>query len=694
MRQHTSLLVLVLCIHLLLLAHAANRLSPVFSEIGHLPAGLSHWKFGMFDLYRVNPPLPRMVAALPILLAAHEEQWTKYNNNPTGRSEILIGRNFLSANGSNSFWLYTLGRWACLPFSVVGMLTCYFWARDMFGNNSGLLAAILWCFSPTMLGHGALIMPDVPAAALGLLAGYTFWIWLKSPSGSMAILCGVTLGLAELTKFTLLVFYPVFFALWLIHRLSAKKSEGRLQFPQFRQFCLVIAVSLFVINMGYGFAGSAKRLQEFTFLSRVLTGEDDSEHRKSGNRFVGTPLGTIPVPIPEDYLQGLDRQKADFDSPTWSYLRGQWQDGGWWYFYAYAFAIKTPIGTLLLCCLSIVLFRWPAYRSDLTSELCVIAPAIAIFCLVSSQTTFSIHPRYTLPALPFLFILVSRVARSFRWRATASASITTICVIWSAGSSLYYYPHSLSYFNAFVGGPKNGHHHLLDSGVAWGQDLLFLKEWYDNHPEARPFHVASFGWTDPQLAGISYVVPPLAPVKPGMYGAETIDKLGPKPGWFAIDVNHLRGTIWDAPTGNGGWRHFWMDFGKPIPNFTYFQRFEPVDRVAYSYVIYHVSLSDANRVRQELGLPKLVESISATDDQKTSTSTQPRSPSAIQPGANRKNHEISGSCVTGSEFCGGSKHPHVPPAGSAHTFGQLKHFADNGSAATDIEFRQFQEWED
>jgi hypothetical protein len=50
---------------------------------------------------------------------------------------------------------------------------------------------------------------------------------------------------------------------------------------------------------------------------------------------------------------------------------------------------------------------------------------------------------------------------------------------WSVGSSLWYYPHSLSYFNELVGGPMGGPKHLLDSNIDWGQDLFYLKDWLD-----------------------------------------------------------------------------------------------------------------------------------------------------------------------------------------------------------------------
>ena len=56
------------------------------------------------------------------------------------------------------------------------------------------------------------------------------------------------------------------------------------------------------------------------------------------------------------------------------------------------------------------------------------------------------------------------------------------------------------HFNELVGGPKGGPNHLVDSNVDWGVDLLFLKKWLDEHPEASPLGLAYFGMFDPRVA--------------------------------------------------------------------------------------------------------------------------------------------------------------------------------------------------
>lgn len=179
--------------------------------------------------------------------------------------------------------------------------------------------------------------------------------------------------------------------------------------------------------------------------------------------------------------------------------------------------------------------------------------------------------------------------------------IVAAAIVWSVGSSLWYFPHSFAYCNELVGGPKNGHNYLLDSNVAWGQDLFFLKGWLQKHPEASPLRFASYGYIDPRLAGIDFSLPPAGPKVGRQEFGDVAGEIGPLPGWYAIDVNHLHGTRYSIPNGKGGWE-------MPTPeklDYSYFLRFEPIDTAGYSVFIYHITPDDANRVRRELGLPEL-----------------------------------------------------------------------------------------
>ena len=209
-------------------------------------------------------------------------------------------------------------------------------------------------------------------------------------------------------------------------------------------------------------------------MSQLLGGDRVPENQQmpvTGNRFTGTWLGDIPVALPADFVQGIDTQRWDLSARHPSYLRGEWADHGWWYYYLYALAIKEPLGTWCLAAtaLGLTVYDWrpreegpPAMRLaqagegkslsvSWRDELLVLAPFAAILAFVSSQTGFSAHPHYVVRAA--LCVCLGQQGR-------ASIGNAPICRLaagvdsgrcartaWSVGSSLAIYPHSLSYFN-------------------------------------------------------------------------------------------------------------------------------------------------------------------------------------------------------------------------------------------------------
>jgi hypothetical protein len=543
----------ILGIHAALLARIAAGSSPTVDEVAHLPAGLAVVKYGRFDLYRVNPPLVKALAALPVALSGAQEDWAGFNK--IGRPEWGIGRRFIAANGRKAFWYFTLARWACIPLSLFGGWVCYRWASDLYGEASGVLAASLWCASPNVLAYGSLITPDVGASVLGVAASYLFWRWLSRPGWGRAVAAGTALGAAELTKMTWLILFPLWPVLWLI--LPPASAAPRLErMRQAVQMAAILLLALYVLNLGYGFEGTFRRLGDYSFVSGTLGAPG------GGNRFAAHWLGSLPVPFPEPYVSGLDLQRLDLEGGLWSYLRGTFRRGGWWYFYLYALAIKEPLGTWALLALAAAAgLRDRRYSAGRREEFLLLVPAIAVLALVSSQTGLSRYLRYVLPSFPFAFIWTSKVARSVPLGDRAIAAAMGASLAWSVGSSLSIYPHSLSYFNELAGGPTGGHYHLIDASIDWGQDLLALKAWADRHPEARPFHVDLFGTVDPASVGIA---------------ADPFPQ-GPRPGWYAMSVHRLHEVPRDRP----------------------FLRLRPAAMIGYSIYVYHLSEEDARRIGRE-----------------------------------------------------------------------------------------------
>lgn len=406
----------LLGLHGSLLAWSAALHSPVNGEVPALAAGIRHWQYGQFDLFRVNPPLVRMVAALPVLWLQPRTNWSRSQDVIGHRPEFDVGEDFVRANGRRSFWLFTLARWVCIPFSVLGGYICFRWARELYGFSSGIVATILWCFSPAIIAHAQLISGDGAATALGTVAGYLFWRWLCSPTWSRTVLAGLALGSAELSKTTWIVLFPLWPSLWLAWNLTKRPLFSWDHGREASRLTVILVLAICVINLGYGGEGSFHRLGDIRFISRALAGTVDyrSEAFEGGNRFSESCWASVRVPLPLSYVQGIDIQKRDFEARRYSYLAGQWAGGGWWYYYLYALMIKEPLGSWCLVALAVaVTVLCGGYSASWRDEMVVLASFSVVLVFVSSQTGFSVHSRYVIPVLPFLFVWISKVGRVF-----------------------------------------------------------------------------------------------------------------------------------------------------------------------------------------------------------------------------------------------------------------------------------------
>jgi 4-amino-4-deoxy-L-arabinose transferase-like glycosyltransferase len=539
----------LLIVHVTLLAWLSVKHSPTTDEIGHLPSGLSYYEFGTFSLYKVNPPLIKAVGALPVWLAGAKTDWSHLEGGFAERAEWTVGVDFMVANGKQTFFYFTLARLACIPFSVLGALSCYWWAKDVYGQTAGRFALALWCVSPTIMAYGALFTPDAGATGLGVFACLCFRRWLVQPSRGSTLVAGVALGLVELAKMTwlvLFVLWPIAWTLWLLLGLRVRPATRPT--TQAGQLTGILLGGLCVLNAGYLFEGSGTDLGRYQFVSHVLGGvaPDNPNLRANGNRFSGTIWARIPVPLPTAYLTGLDLQKRGIEQQSRSYLRGEWKEGGWWYYYLYALAVKEPVGVWGIVALAI----WVRVRGRLLvgrDEMVLLLFTLGLLTFVSAQTGFNRHVRYVMPALPFLFIWASGVMACAGPRAGRARAAALGCLAYAALSVAAALPFCMSYFNELVGGPRNGRHHLNSSNTDWGQDAFELKRWYDAHPDARPLYL---NWE-------SRVPLPLLEIdtKQVPYPLE--------PGWYAVSVNHLD----DYPE---------------------FSNRSPVDWIGYSIAVYHI----------------------------------------------------------------------------------------------------------
>ena len=209
------------------------------------------------------------------------------------------------------------------------------WSEELYGRSAGLVSAALWFLDPNVIAFSSAITTDIGAAAFGCLAAYAFWRFCASPPGNCAMLAGCALGLAQGSKFSLLVLFPAWIALALLSRPSVRHQAcgaSPRRRPFWFQLMIIFGIGLFTLNALYQFAGTFTPLCAFGFKSRALGAEltRNIDAPGYGNRFRNGPLADFSIPLPSDYVIGLDSQKWEEENAPLNLSGGRLVRGGCW----------------------------------------------------------------------------------------------------------------------------------------------------------------------------------------------------------------------------------------------------------------------------------------------------------------------------------------------------------------------------
>ncbi|MCH7989874.1 MAG: glycosyltransferase family 39 protein, partial [Planctomycetes bacterium] len=514
--------------HAVLAFDTARNMSVTHDEYWHLPVGLLNWKTGRFEFDTLNPPLVKMFAALPLLATDARAPSIETPTAPAG-----YGDRFQSANHGRLQQLFLIGRCMIVLLSVFTGLILALWAWKLFGPGSACLTALLWSGSPTVLAHASLVTTDLGAAALFTATLFLLWNFASQPSLKSALIFGVVLGLAQITKYTCLLLYPLSIMLWFVIRYRNRDVSSVSKPVVAVQWTAALLVSLGTLNTGYLFGGSFSSLESYHFVSKDLS--------QISNALNG--ISAVPVPFPRDYLEGLDQQRHIMEQKHPVFLDQRWSTEGFGNYYLMAMLYKLPHALQLLILSSAVFLLFPGREERHTRvQLVLLLPAISLIA-IASFSGMQLGLRYILPAFPFLFLFAGQTTRWLRWKQTPFRSLALSALIVGMLLPLGNHPHHLAYFNEYAGGPDEGRDHLLDSNLDWGQDLGRLKEFVEAH-QIDDLHLAYFGTMPPQEYGIRFRLPA---------------SRHPEPGWYAVSVNFVQGRPHVVRDGKGQSRSVGLD---------------------------------------------------------------------------------------------------------------------------------------
>ncbi|MCU1232462.1 MAG: hypothetical protein JWP63_429 [Candidatus Solibacter sp.] len=521
------------------LVFQSRHLGLTVDETSHFAAAYAYW-LGEDVLQPADaPPLTRAICGwIPRLLHApspHDANGWK------DRDAYMIGADILDRPNIRARRLLFYTRLPFLLFPLLIVFLLWHWGRQLFGESVALVLAACGALEPTILGHGVLINSDVPAAFGALWFAYAAWKYWHTPDVRRLLVLVLAMMFAALTKFTLLPLVIVGFALAL--------WKGP------RPPALAIPAVLYL-----GILAASQ------FQATPVPEAEIRQFRGAGvpALAMGPARLLANLPWPPQFVHGLLFIGGSLqDEGFTGYMLGQKIRGRVPLYFPLAWAIKFPIPLQLLTLAGLIALLMR--RPDPATYWLVCGPALFFFG-VATLSNSHLGFRHVLPALPF-FILAGGFALA-KW--SPHRTIPALLLAWLAATSLHAYPHGISYFNEWIGGPANGWRYLADSNLDWGQDLPELGRYMERRRLAsiktfvfgydNPYHYLKPGSMDPQT-----LPAPDTPALPHIYS--------PTPGTYAVSANFLAGYLF--PPG-------YEDY------LAYFRRHAPTARAGYSILIYEV----------------------------------------------------------------------------------------------------------
>ncbi|MBF0215782.1 MAG: glycosyltransferase family 39 protein [Candidatus Omnitrophica bacterium] len=506
-----------------------GRQSGTCDEIAHhIPVGTV--LLDKFDLKMdtSHPPLSRYIAALlpniflnPVL-PADKAEWRREDRGEFGR-EFFYKYNIKTGPDRILF----LSRLAVVFVGLFSGVILFTWARELAGDKAALFSLFLYCFSPEVIAHSSLATTDMTAACFILLALYTLWKYLGNISLESAMLAGFTLGLAQLSKYTAVVLYPLYLFFVFIYPRPSGQAVGKRKLAG--HLLLIILISLIVIWAGYGFSSrpileDAMRVQEKLEIIGDISAKLD---HLTGQRTGGLLLDLfVKVPLPfGEHILGILGVMRHGQLGHGTYLLGTYRPHGNILYFVTAFLIKTPIASIIFIIAGIAL----CLRKDNRSSYAVLSVSGFVLFAAASLSSLQLGIRYILPVYPILFIAAGRVEELLRPRA--ARYITYSLAAWYIGAALWIWPHYLSYFNELIGGPGKGYIYLRDSNIDWGQDLPELARYLKKNG-IDEVKLDYFGMADPAYYGIKALKMGAGEfIAPGKYVYAISVNYYDQPGW-------------------------------------------------------------------------------------------------------------------------------------------------------------------
>jgi len=497
-----------------------TRESATWDEPQHVTAGYAALTRRDFRIDTEHPPLVRMWAALPLAVSSgirFDEAGNYWQNGP----QWFFCHQFMYRDNSADWMLYRARFMIVLLGVLLGVLL-FCWARELFGFWPAMATLALYCFEPNLLAHARLVTTDFGFVCFAF--GAVYFLWRLTRRFSIGNVVGLTVFfvLAQTTKFTAILLWPIFLALLILLAILTRRFLATLGVAAL----LVVATYAGIWTVyGFRYRATAATAERFAFeFEKDARIQSAAPALSKATRWI-TEHRVLPQAYAEGFLLGQAKAKVRA-----GYLCGEYSTAGWWYYFPIAFLIKTPLVVIALFFggLAVCVRRW---RYD---RLFAMVP-IAVFLGVAMMAHINIGLRHILTIYPFALLLAGAALGRWRWARRIAPFVAAV-------ELALIYPHCLAAFNIIVGGPAHGDEYLVDSNLDWGQDLKGLKRWMDRRGVSE-INLSYFGTADPAYYGIHCTY-----LTGGPFYADSQVSAPQLPGYVAVSLTNLRGVYFNEET--------------------------------------------------------------------------------------------------------------------------------------------------
>ena len=467
-------------------------------------------------------------------------------------SSLINSKKYLSF-----FYSLNSARLITILFAVLLGFYVFKWTKELYGNTAAIFSLLLFTFSPNIIAHSQLVTGDLYATLMITISTYYFWLFLNKGGWKRAVICAITLGIAQISKGTCLFLYPIFLLITLIKyyktikvyiKTKDKKSLLSMSNIFIKYSVLFILISIIIINIGFLFNNTLMPLREYNF-------------RYPTFQKMKSIFPYLPAPFPKPFVDNLDWVKYNERTGDMCgniYLLGKLQGQtpyltGFKNYYFIAYLFKEPITIQIFLIITIILYIKKRKEYNFYNNESFLVFSILFFTLYFNFFfRRQLGIRNIIIIFPFIYIWIGSIFKNWQSFKKKIKGVTIILIIYLIVSVLSYFPQYIPYFNEFVWDRKQAYKILADSNLDWGQGKWYEEQYLKKYPNS------------------------------------IIDPNNPVSGRIIVGASNLVGVI------RPHYRFQWLRVN-----------FKPIYHIAYSYLVFDVPEESVDTLKKMYPVPNL-----------------------------------------------------------------------------------------